>query len=235
MRSGVCGAVCRPACGAGKDSENKQSLLCESPSWFYVRVSSSVSSSDAEGESRGCSLRNGGRGVGAAETDGGPELRGPMAAAPWPAPCCVRRGARPDCRLGPNFWPAALGRAFWPSCGAGTRAGVRGASLGPQGHAGLIRVATRPGALGAEAGRVARGPSAEGQCGGNSWNGAVWRGRAPARGGGPQAELRVEAWRAMCQRLRGLRTWPVTKPAHAPVRLRSLDSVLRTVDLYSNS
>lgn len=25
----------------------------------------------------------------------------------------------------------------------------------------------------------ARGPSAEGQCGGNSWNGAVWRGRAP--------------------------------------------------------
>lgn len=125
MRSGVCGAVCRPACGAGKDSENKQSLLCQSPSWFYVRVSSTVGSSDAEGESRGCSLRNGGRGVGAAETDGGPELRGPMAAAPWPAPCCVRRGARPDCRLGPNFWPAALGRAFWPSCGAGTRAGVR--------------------------------------------------------------------------------------------------------------
>lgn len=70
MRSGVCGAVCRPACGAGKDPENKQPLLCESSSWSYVRVSSAVSSSDAEGERRGCSLRSGGRRVGAAEMDG---------------------------------------------------------------------------------------------------------------------------------------------------------------------
>lgn len=173
MRSGVCGAVCRPACGAGKDPEDKQPPLCESPSWFYVRVSSAVGSSDAEGERRGCSLRNGGGGVGAAERDGGPELRGAMAAAPRPAPCCVRRGARPDRRLGPSFWPAALWRASWPSCGAGTRAGARGPRSAPQGHAGLIRVATRPGALGAEARRVARGPSAEGRGGGNSWNGAV--------------------------------------------------------------
>lgn len=129
--------------------------------------------------------------------------------------------------------PLSGGRSGRPAARALGR--VCGSLSRPPGHAGLIRVATRPGALGAEAGRVARGPSAEGQCGGNSWNGAVWRGRAPARDGGPQAELRVEAWRAMCQRLRGLRTWPVTKPAHVPVRLRSLDSVFRTVDLYSNS
>lgn len=32
MRSGVCGAVCRPACGAGKDPENKQPLPAEPPS-----------------------------------------------------------------------------------------------------------------------------------------------------------------------------------------------------------
>lgn len=131
MRSGVCGAVCRPACGAGKDPENKQPLLCESPSWVYVRVSSAVGSSDAEGESRWYNLRNGGLWVGTAETDGGPELRGTMAAAPWPAPCCVRRGARPDCRLGRSFWPAALGRVFWPSCGAGTGVGARGPRSGP--------------------------------------------------------------------------------------------------------
>ncbi|CAO2605795.1 CCHC-type zinc finger nucleic acid binding protein, partial [Lemmus lemmus] len=48
VRSGVCGAVCRPACGAGKDSENKQPLLCESPSRACVRVSTAVGSSDAE-------------------------------------------------------------------------------------------------------------------------------------------------------------------------------------------
>jgi hypothetical protein len=132
VRSGVCGAVCRPACGAGKDPENKQPLLCESPSWFFVRVSSAVGSSDAEGERRGCSLRNGGGGVGAAETDGGPELRGAMAAAPRPAPCCVRRGARPERRLGSSFWPAVLWRASCPSCGAGTRAGAWGPLLAPR-------------------------------------------------------------------------------------------------------
>lgn len=235
MRSGVCGAVCRPACGAGKDPENKQPLLCESSSWSYVRVSSAVSSSDAEGERRGCSLRSGGRRVGAAETDGraGTARRdGGRTLA-----CALLRQARGSARLPPR--PQVLARrtragwrAAWPSYGAGPRAGARGL---PHGHAGLIRAATRPGALGAKARRVARGPSAEGQRGGNSWNGAVWRGRAPARGGGPQAERRLQAWRAMCQRLRGLRIGPVTKPAHAAVRLRSVDSALRTVDLYSNS
>nr|CAI9713718.1 unnamed protein product [Rangifer tarandus platyrhynchus] len=29
VRSGVCGAVCRPACGAGRDPENKQPRLRE--------------------------------------------------------------------------------------------------------------------------------------------------------------------------------------------------------------
>lgn len=46
--SGMCGAMCRPTCGTGKDPENKQPMLCESSSWSYVRVSSAVSSSDAE-------------------------------------------------------------------------------------------------------------------------------------------------------------------------------------------
>lgn len=151
--------------------------------------------------------------------------------------CALLRQARGSARLppGPEFLArrtragvlAVLRRGHWGRCA--------GASLGPHGHAGLSRVATRPGVLGAEARRVARGPSTEGQCGGKSWNWAVWRGTAPGRGGGPQAERRVEAWRAMCQRLRGLSTRPVTKPAHAAVVLRSLDSVLRTVDLYSNS
>lgn len=120
MRSGVCGAVCRPACGAGKDSENKQPLICESSSRACVRVSTAVGSSDAEGEGWGCKPRRGGRGVGVAETDRGPELRGAMAAAPWPAPCCVRRGARPVCLLGLGFRPAAVGRPSWLLGGAGT-------------------------------------------------------------------------------------------------------------------
>lgn len=52
MRSGVCGAVCRPACGAGKDPENKQSLSCEP----FLRAASESpplrTCLDAEGEDR---------------------------------------------------------------------------------------------------------------------------------------------------------------------------------------
>lgn len=161
----------------------------------------------------------------------GPELRGAMAAAPWPAPCCVRRGARPHCRLGPSFWPAALGRPSWPSCGTGVRAGARGASLGAHGHAGLGRAGIRPAPLGPRRGGSPAGLAPRASVAGTPGTGRCGGQGALGAGGGPQAESRGKAWRAMCQRLRSLTSRPVTKPAHAAVRLWSLDSGLHPADL----
>lgn len=101
MRSGVCGAVCRSACGAGKDPENKQPLSCEPPSPACVRVSAAADRSDAEGEAgvgSGAGVRADPRAAGRAR-GGGDGGRAPACAA---AASGGKRGCR---RPGPGQRP----------------------------------------------------------------------------------------------------------------------------------
>lgn len=226
MRSGVCGAVCRPACGAGKDSENKQPLLCESSSRACVRVSTAVGSSDAEGEGWGCRRHRGGRGVGAAETDwgaGAARRDGGRTLA-----CSLLRQARGSACLPPGPWfPARRGRATvlaarrrgnWEPVRGGPRSAptvAQAAGERQRGPAplGLRRRGSRAGL--APGASVAGSPGKR-RCAGKGAR--AWRrsiGRPP--GGGLAGHVPAAA---------GPPEPAVTKPAHAPVRLRSRYSVL---------
>jgi hypothetical protein len=116
-----------------------------------------------------------------------------MAAAPRPAPCCVRRTARPRCRVGPGF--SFRRRPTPPPL---LQSGSPGAQAAPGRRAG----AGGPGALGVRPeprGRGAgpRGRARRGRAGGRRRGGrpgwalarAVCQGRRPGAGpGGPPPE-----------------------------------------------
>lgn len=121
VRSGVCGAVCRPACGAGKDPENKQPLPCERSSSGLrqsLRRCGSAQTPKVRTRSRGrgggWGSRGAGPGPGRTERVGSGEAA--MAAALWPALLLRQAGnSAATAASGPGFRPPAVGRPLCPS------------------------------------------------------------------------------------------------------------------------
>lgn len=169
MRNGVCGAVCRPACGAGEDPENKQPLPREPPSRPASESPPLRAPPTPKVRPRACrGPRCGGRGrrVGSREAA--------MAAALRPAPLLRQAGNGPP-PPGPGLRPAA-GRP--PALPAARDAGPPQSGRRAQATA---SPRTRPRVLGAEAGA----PGSR-----NVGRGWIWRERArrgPCVGEGPGA------------------------------------------------
>lgn len=205
MRSGVCGAVCRPACGAGKDPENKQPLPCEPPSPGprpSLRRCGPAQTPKVRARSRAWG-RGASAGRAVAEADG--EVgsgSAAMAAALWPALLLRQAGNSAAAAVpGPGFRAAAVGRPRRPSFRLGKPGRRASGPLPGPGRApgrGLKRRRPGPCALGTEALRPRGSRVRDG--------GAIWReltgGRLRVgRVGGVSAGhvLGSGARRAMCQ------------------------------------
>lgn len=217
MRSGVCGAVCRPACGAGRVPENKQPPLRELPSRsapesrpLRAPATRKVRPRAGRGPRRGGRPRAEGRARAAA-----------MAAALRPAPLLRQAGSRPPppgpglrrtagC---PRALPAArdAGPPRWglrdPAAPGPPPGGVRGrASLG-------LRRGLRAAGRGWLGGKV-RGGGRVGRARGGGGPGPGLAGHVPKGSSGPggaSEKLSAQGGR---------------HPAGKPVRLRASVSVL---------